>query len=29
MFGGCKKGGAHMKEWMNKNQEFIDHALSL
>jgi hypothetical protein len=29
MYGGCKKGGAHMKEWMNKNQEFIDHALSL
>jgi hypothetical protein len=29
MYGGWKKGGAHMKEWMNKTHEFIHHAFSL
>jgi hypothetical protein len=29
MYGGWKKGEALMREWMNKNQEFIDHAFSL
>jgi hypothetical protein len=29
MYGGWKKGGAHTKEWMNKTQEFINHALCL
>jgi hypothetical protein len=29
MYGGWKKGGHHMKEWMNKTQEFINYALSL
>jgi hypothetical protein len=27
MYGGWKKSGAHTTEWMNKTQEFIDHAL--
>jgi hypothetical protein len=26
MYGGWKKSGAHTTEWMNKTQEFIDHA---
>jgi hypothetical protein len=29
MYGGWKKGRGHMKEWMNKTKEFIDHAFSL
>jgi hypothetical protein len=29
MYGGWKKGGAHMKEWIMKSQEFIDCAFSL
>jgi hypothetical protein len=29
MYGGWKKSGAHMREWMNKTQEFIDRAFSL
>jgi hypothetical protein len=29
MHGGWKKSGAHTREWMNKTQEFIDHAFSL
>jgi hypothetical protein len=29
MYDGWKKGGGHMKEWMNKTKEFIDHAFSL
>jgi hypothetical protein len=29
MYGGWKKDGAHTREWMNKTQEFIDHAFSL
>jgi hypothetical protein len=28
MYGGWKKSGAHTTEWMNKTQEFIDHAFS-
>jgi hypothetical protein len=28
MYGGWKKNGAHTTEWMNKTQEFIDHAFS-
>jgi hypothetical protein len=28
MHGSWKNGGAHMKEWMNKNQEFIDRPCS-
>jgi hypothetical protein len=28
MNGGWKKSGAHTTEWMNKTQEFIDHAFS-
>jgi hypothetical protein len=26
MYDSWKKSGAHMKEWMNKTQEFIDRA---
>jgi hypothetical protein len=26
---GCKKSGAHMREWMNKTHEFIDRAFSV
>jgi hypothetical protein len=29
MYDDWKKGGTHMKEWMNKTQEFIDRAFSL
>jgi hypothetical protein len=29
MYGGWKKSKAHMSEWMNKTQEFIDRAFSL
>jgi hypothetical protein len=29
MYGGWKKSGAHMGEWMNKTPEFIDRAFSL
>jgi hypothetical protein len=29
MFGGSKKSGAETREWMNKTQEYIDHAFSL
>jgi hypothetical protein len=28
MYGGWKKSGAHITEWMNKTQEFIDRAFS-
>jgi hypothetical protein len=28
MYGGWKKIRAHMREWMNKTHEFIDHAFS-
>jgi hypothetical protein len=28
MYGGWKKSGAHTTEWMNKTQEFINHAFS-
>jgi hypothetical protein len=28
MYNGWKKSGAHTREWMNKTQEFIDHAFS-
>jgi hypothetical protein len=28
MYGGWKKSGAHTTEWMNKTQDFIDHAFS-
>jgi hypothetical protein len=28
MYGGWKKSGAHITEWMNKTQEFIDRASS-
>jgi hypothetical protein len=28
MYGGWKKNGAYTTEWMNKTQEFIDHAFS-
>jgi hypothetical protein len=29
MYGGWKQSGAHTREWINKTQEFIDHAFSL
>jgi hypothetical protein len=29
MCGGWKKSGAHTREWMNKTQEFINHAFSV
>jgi hypothetical protein len=29
MYGGWKKSGAHTREWMNKTQEFINHAFSI
>jgi hypothetical protein len=29
MYGGWKKGGAHMREWMSKTQEFINRAFFL
>jgi hypothetical protein len=29
MYGGWKKGEAHMQEWMNKTLEFINHAFSV
>jgi hypothetical protein len=29
MYGGWKKSGAHTREWMNKTQEFINHAFSV
>jgi hypothetical protein len=29
MYGGWKKSGAHTREWINKTQEFIDHAFSV
>jgi hypothetical protein len=29
MYGGWKKSGAHIREWMNKTQEFIDRAFSV
>jgi hypothetical protein len=29
MYGGWKKSRAHTREWMNKTQEFIDHAFSI
>jgi hypothetical protein len=29
MYGGWKKSGAHMREWMNKTQKFIDRAFSV
>jgi hypothetical protein len=29
MYGGQKKSEAHMREWMNKTQKFVDRAFSL
>jgi hypothetical protein len=29
MYGGWKKSGARMREWMNKTQEFTNRAFSL
>jgi hypothetical protein len=29
MYGGWKKSGAHMREWMNETQELINHAFSV
>jgi hypothetical protein len=29
MYGGWKKSGAHMREWMNKTQKIIDRAFSV
>jgi hypothetical protein len=29
MYGGWKKGGGHMKEWINKTKEFVNRAFSL
>jgi hypothetical protein len=28
MYGGWKKSGAHITEWMNNTHDFIDHAFS-